>query len=195
MEYEPRQMRKKTVFLISALILLFGLSALPFQGKTVYEDECRLKSAFFEKLTRYIRWPEQSGMSDRTTPFVIGILGESPLEPCLKELYSQKTILRKKVEIRSIETLRGIYGCHIVFIPSSMEKILETVIEVTENEPILTIADTSGFGEQGVLINFYAAEKKLRFEINEPAFRRASLTPDSRLLEIARIVKTRGGGR
>jgi len=185
-------MRKK-VFISLALILLAGLTALPFQGKPVYEDECRLKSFFFEKLTRYIKWPEQSGMSDRTTPFVIGILGESLLAPCLKELYSQKTILRKKVEIRSIETLGGIYGCHIIFIPSSMEKILKTVIEVTKNEPILTIADSSGFGEQGVLINFYTAGKKLRFEINEPAFRRASLTPDSRLLEIARVVKSRGG--
>lgn len=134
-------------------------------------------------------------MSDRTKPFVIGVLGESDLSPCLDEFYSKKTILRKKVEIRYIETLRGIYGCHIVFIPSSLEKILDTVIEVTRNEPIVTIGDTTGFGEQGVLINFYIAGKKLRFEINEPAFRRASLTPDSRLLEIARIVKSREGGK
>lgn len=132
-------------------------------------------------------------MSDRKTPFVIGILGESPLSSCLTELYSKKTILKKKVEVRYIKTLRGVYGCHIVFIPSSLEKIFDTIMEVTKNEPILTIGDTPGYGEQGALINFYAAGKKIRFEINEPAFRRASLTLDSRLLEIARIVKPGGG--
>lgn len=181
---------------ISLWILIMQFPS-PAVGKAVQEDECVMKSAFLGKFARYIKWPEKAGMNDRKKPFVIGILGESLLGTHIAKLYSGKTIEDKEVEIRYISTLRGIYGCHILFIPSSLEKILDRIITVTRNEPILTVGDTSGFAEQGVLINFYVSENKIRFEINVPAVRNASLKVDSLLLEVARIVKPQreiGGG-
>jgi hypothetical protein len=61
--------------------------------------------------------------------------------------------------------------------------------------PVLTVSDTTGFAEQGVLINFYVSQKRLHFEINEPAFRKAPLSVSTRLLEIAKIVMPEGQGK
>ena len=171
------------------LWIFLVLFAYPGHGRTIQEDECVMKSVFLGKFIRYIKWPEKAGMNDRTKPFVIGILGESQLGALIDKLYSGEKVENKKIEIRYVSTLREIYGCHILFIPSSLEKILDRIVKITRNEPILTVGDTSGFAEQGVLINFYIAENKLRFEINEPAIRHASLKVDSLLLEVARIVK------
>lgn len=182
----------KTLTAWASLWIVILQFALPVGGRAVQEDECLMKSAFLGKFARYIKWPEKAGMTDKTKPFVIGILGESPMGALIEKLYSGKKIMDKDVEIRYISTLRGIYGCHILFIPSSLEKILDRVITVTKDEPILTVGDTSGFAEQGVLINFYVVENKIRFEINEPAVRHASLKVDSLLLEVARIVKSPG---
>lgn len=182
----------KTFTAWASLWILILQFALPLGGRTVQEDECVMKSAFLGKFARYIKWPEKTGMTDRTKPFIIGILGESPMGPHIDELYSGKKIMDKDVEIRYISTLRGIYGCHILFIPSSLEKILDRVLSVTRDEPILTVGDTSGYAEQGVLINLYVVKNKIRFEINEPAVRHASLKVDSLLLEVARIVKSPG---
>jgi hypothetical protein len=57
---------------------------------------------------------------------------------------------------------------------------------------ILTIGDTKGFGESGVMINFLTKENKVRFEINLAAARRAGLKISSKLLSLATIVYSRG---
>jgi hypothetical protein len=61
-----------------------------------------------------------------------------------------------------------------------------------EGSYILTIGDTEGFGEKGVMINFIIRDNKVRFEINPEAARRAGLTISSKLLSLATIVHSRG---
>jgi hypothetical protein len=57
-----------------------------------------------------------------------------------------------------------------------------------EGASILTIGDTAGFARQGVIINFYLENRKVRFEINAAAARRAGLTISSKLLKLAGAV-------
>ena len=59
---------------------------------------------------------------------------------------------------------------------------------IIENKPILSIGDTQGFCERGVLINFYRLGKKLRFEINLPAVKKSGLTFRAQLIKLARRI-------
>jgi len=52
----------------------------------------------------------------------------------------------------------------------------------------LTIGDTKGFAQQGVIINFYIKDEKVRFEINVDAAKRANLKISAKLLRLAKIV-------
>jgi hypothetical protein len=58
---------------------------------------------------------------------------------------------------------------------------------------VLTVSDERGFAQQGVGINFYTEEDKVRFEINQDAVNRSGLRISSKLLSLAKIV--RGAGR
>ncbi|MCI0470868.1 MAG: YfiR family protein [Candidatus Aminicenantes bacterium] len=157
------------------------------------EDEYTMKSVFIAGFGRFVTWPEISRMNDKSKPFVLGIIGVNPFGKILENHYSalNQTINDKNVEIRYISTLDKIAGCHILFISSSCKSYLTDILAVTSNKPILTIGDTEGFAEQGVLINFYIQRRRIRFEINEALFQKASLKIDSLILREATIVKSK----
>lgn len=175
-----------------AIIILLLCLAVP--GPAV-EDEAVVKSLLIEKISLFVRWPEQSGINDKSQPFIIGVIGENPLTSVIGKVYAQKKIKNKNVEIRQISRLNQIAGCHVLYISASLEKILSQILNVTKDMPVLTVGDTLGFAEQGVLVNFYVFQNRLHFEINEPAFRRTPLSVSTRLLEIAKIVAPPGAGK
>jgi len=80
-------------------------------------------------------------------------------------------------------------SCHLLFISASQRRDLAQLLSFTEDKPILTVGDSKGFAEKGVLINFHMDKHMLRFTINESAVRKSGLIMDYRLLQFATIVK------
>jgi len=180
-------MRKCITTLVLLVVTL--LSALPLFPT---EDEYYRKAALFKIFCQYIQWPINSGITDRSKPFVIGVIGKNPFGYILEAAYSQEEnkIKDKKVEIRYISKMEEIGNCHILFISKSIEKEqeLEEILAVTRGKPILTIGESKGFAEKGVLFNLFISRDEIRFEINAQALRESRLIPASQLLSVAKIV-------
>lgn len=177
----------RTTLLVLLLLLLLPLSAL------TPEDEYIRKAALLQKISNYIEWPEEMGMNDKSKPFVIGVIGQNPFGPILEKAYSkkEKKIRYKKVEIKYISKPAEIANFHILFISSSMKESLPVILAVTSNKPVLTIGDTEGYAEKGVLFNFYIKENKIGFEINGSVLKKSPITIDPWLLRMAtRIIRT-----
>lgn len=162
------------------LLLSTALSAQPFEYK--------LKAEFLERFTRFIEWPTESSVSNNSKPFCICVVGENPFGPYLKQMADAVKIKGKVVEIHEMKDLEKLDLCQIVFISRSEKSILLEILKYTQNKPILTIGDTSGFAEDGVLLNFYESGGHVRFEINMNAVERSKLKFSSRLLKLARLV-------
>ena len=154
-------------------------------------EEYTIKAAFMGKFPQFIQWPDKSGMTDTSKPFVIGVIGEDPFGSILEKCYAGKNrkIKNKKVKIKYVKSLEEIPGCHLLFISRSVENDLLKILSITKNKPILTIGETQGFAQKGVHINFYISQKRIRFEINPLAIRESSLSVDSLLLEFAKTIK------
>lgn len=151
-------------------------------------QEYTVKAVFLERFTRFIEWPEEMAISDSSLPFILGVIGKNPFGSLLDEIYSAQKIRNKEVKIRSISVLKEIAGCHLLFISESKKKELSEILSFTRKKPILTIGDSEGFTEAGVLINLYLEQDKIRFEINESAFRESGLSISYLLLQRAKIV-------
>ncbi len=171
----------------SQIIIYFVLLLLPICA-FAQTSEYTIKAAFLERFTRFIEWPEESAVSDTTESFVLGVIGENPFGSILEQLYATQKIKNKEVEIQSLSNQDEISGCHLLFISKSKEKELSKILSLTKNKPILTISDANGFAENGVLINLYLAENKIRFEINETAVKVSGLSISYLLLNAAKIV-------
>ena len=178
--------------LTAALVLLF-LSVFLSAGSEAQIEESTLKAVYIEKFTRFIEWPKASGIDDTSRPFVVGIIGESDLEPVMRSIFAARKIRDKDVVIRHLSPDSEELGdCHLLFISHISKEKLQKVLTAIKGKPVLTVSDTENFATSGVLINFYVLQHRLRFEINELAVRKSPLTFSYRLMQIATIVNHAG---
>ena len=152
------------------------------------QTEQVVKAAFIEKITRFIDWPESADIQDRSKPFVIGVIGVTPLQPHLEQLARLTTIKGKPVTIRRITTYEKPPDVDMCFISSSEDRHLAEILEAMQGRPVLTVGDTLNFGRSGVMVNFFVERDALRFEINLEVARQEGFEISGRILKLARIV-------
>ena len=175
-----------SVFKRTGLIIFLSLLSIQgFSQASIYV----LKAVYLEKFSRFITWPQESLTDNPDEPFIIAVLGETPLTENLNQIYAMQEIKNKRVIIKNIHNFNEIQGSHILFIAESEKKSIDQIIAITKQQPILTIGETKGFAEKGVLINFFEKDNKLRFEINETAVLKSPLQMSFYLLNSARIVE------
>lgn len=152
--------------------------------------EYEAKSEFLERFTRFIDWPPGSPAEQPGTPFVIGVVGRDPFGRYLDAL-ATRTIKGKPVRVRRLSGSTDVAACcHLLFISASEARDLPAILARTAERPVLTVGDTQGYGEAGVLINLVSDGGRIGFEVNDGAVRRSGLKFNSKLLRLARIVGT-----
>ena len=155
-------------------------------------QEYSVKAVFIERFTQFIDWPKEV-LSETAPPFfIIGVIGENPFGNELENLYNSKLIKNKNVKILYLNSASEIDLCHVLFISSSKKNEILSILNLTSFKPILTIGDTTGFCEKGVLINFFVENSKIRFAINNTAFQNAGLTVSYHLLKYAKVISNKG---
>lgn len=153
-------------------------------------DELTVKAVALEKIARFVEWPGNS-----EGPFVLGLVGQAPLCARIQKVYSDVEINGRPVQVRRLEAPADFQRCQLLVLAGDAGQKLAEVLEATRGKPVLTVADTQGLADKGILLSLYVQDQKLRFEVNEGAFRKAGLVVNPLLLKVARIVNPIGGGR
>jgi hypothetical protein len=182
-------MTKRSLVFFVLLSLQMGLTIA--QSPIRKYPEYVVKSQFLRQIIKDIQWPEGSELNDPSKPFVIGVIGDNPFESYLDDVFSDRKINGKDTNILYFSDLKKIDKCYILFITNSRKDDLSRILEITRAKPILTVGDTPGFAEQGVLINLCINKEPkttVCLEINEKAFRESKLKPAARLVSIAKNV-------
>jgi len=165
------------------ILLLLCTSTLSAQT-----PEYEVKAVFLERFTRFIEWPADSSISDTSTPFIIGVMGDNPFDHILEELYKNYKIKNKNVRIKYFSTPEQITECNLLYISESEKDKLNSILEKINNKPILAVSDSDGFAEEGIHINLYVKNNKVRYEINESTLTKSGFTAWAQLLSSAKIV-------
>jgi hypothetical protein len=174
----------KLILLIATLLLSNASYAANFDVR-----EYTLKAVFLERFTRFIDWPEDTSQNNSPESFIINVMGNPEFSALLRNIYQTQEIQGKKVSIQDINNPDEIQKPHLLFISHTSDETLNSILELTRDTPTLTISDTEGFAEKGVMINFFMSRnKKIRFEINELAFKESELYISYKLLSVAKIV-------
>ncbi len=177
------------VFLALLILLLMLVAEKQIWAET---GEYTVKAVYLERFTRFIQWPEESAIEDTTRPFVIAVVGQNAYGTTIEEVYKSQKIKNKTVAVEYISSPKDIPSCHLLIVSKMEDEELRGVLALTESQPILTVSDTPGYAEKGLLINFVVREDKVQFEINEKAVRAADLSISHHLLRVARIVESDG---
>jgi hypothetical protein len=185
--------------LLNRRILTFGIvlgslaisvtNAFPSHPEAAEDrQEYDIKAAFLINFARFTVWPD-SAFSSPTAPLVLGIYGVDPFDRSTFDEIAKKPINGRRLEVRRIQSVSAIEGCHFLFINGVDDKTLSLVIDFLRNKPVLTVGESAGFQAAGGMIRFLVEAEKVRFEINLKQAARARLEVSSKLLALAKTIR------
>lgn len=171
------------IFMLSTV--LAGEAACAEERKPTEYD---VKAAYIYNFAKFVEWPAGKPLDGGAT-LIVGIIGKDSFGPALAAIEG-KVAGKRNIRVKRDISLKTARNCDILFISHSEKDHLEEILEAVGDSGVLTIGDTKGFARQGVMINFYMEENRVRFEINAKSAGRAGLRISSNLLKIARILGT-----
>ena len=178
--------------LMATGLLTSGLPAEP--APEAYSVDA-VKAAYLVNFIRFTEWPADS-VGETDTPLVIGVAGSRELEDYLWKSTDGKLLHGRKVRILRLVDPSDAIQCHLIYInpsPSRAEAVPVSTgewLQAVKGRPVLTVSLLNNFLKQGGIINFYTEGKNLHFEISADAAEAAGLKLSSRLLALARVVRT-----
>lgn len=167
----------------TTLVALLVSCGMPAFGSTSAEND--LKAVYLFQFSQFVAWPE-SAWSDPDKPFVIGIVGESPVEPVLSQIVQGESAAGRRIATRRVDQAGDADGCHILYFPPGAVVSLPADLHL---RPVLTVGEDEDFLDSGGVIRFRLSNNRIKLHINLPMAQSRRLTISSKLLRIAERVE------
>ncbi|MCK9628797.1 MAG: YfiR family protein [Bacteroidales bacterium] len=149
-------------------------------------SEHLIKAGFIEKFTHFVEWPVSTRGEDRTMK--ISIIGKSRIEPAIRDIFGKTN--NPNVSIVNISAVQEIGDSKIVFVSNTLnQELLKEVVKYAAGKPVMTISDSKGYCEKGILLNMVIVDNYVRYEINKKVLDLSGLKMSSLLLNSAIIIE------
>lgn len=178
--------------LLRRALFLVLLLALPAVAAAQSAAEYDVKAAFLFNFAKFVDWPPEAFPDPNSLK--VCVLGDDPFGGSLQTVTGEQVGSRKLTVMRT-GSLAKPAGCQILFISRSEREHVSQILAAVKGSPVLTVGDTKGFADDGVIINFVLEGSKVRFEINTDSADRAKLKISSKLLQLAKRIVTNPGAR
>ena len=182
----------KTLRFFTLLVLPVLISLPGFAQEKIFSEDT-LKALYSYKFALFTDWPEiKLNKSNTTLEFCI--IGRNPFGQTALEAIEGKPVKDKSlhVEVYSNGVLseESLQRCHVVFISASETQRLPALLNSLQSFPILTVSDIPGFSNRGGMVTLIKSDDHIQFEINPDAINQAELSISSKIIELAKLVKT-----
>jgi hypothetical protein len=179
---ENQSFRTRWMHLSIALLLpLFWQAPVTAQAVSDYQ----VKAAYLYNFAKFVDWPADSFTSPRA-PIRLCVLNDRAFQSQLEQIVSGKNITGRPVMAISVQTGEESRDCQVLYINSSQPP--RHIFDLLQGTSVLTVGETSGFLEQGGIINFVFQGDQVHFQVNHRAATQAGLHMSSRLLSVAKAV-------
>lgn len=177
--------RSRSALHVSALLLSSACLSLPLvcSAQQMHPSESQVKAAYLFNFGKFVRW--QVNAAARSDSFEICVMGKNPFGSTLENTVAGESIDGKNIVARHITNLQDATHCRILFIGSSAESNLKSILGAARQSSVLTVSDIPGFAQSGGMIELVNQEGRIRFEVNLAAVGDAGLTVSSELLKVA----------
>ena len=149
--------------------------------------EIQIKAAFLYKFGDFVQWPP-AAFPRPDAPFTIGVLSADDVAAELERVVAGRTVQGRPVAVRRVRRGEPLSGVHVLFVGQAESARLGEILAAAKGQPVLTVTESEDALSSGSMINFVAAEEKVRFDIALPSAERGQLKISSRLLAVARKV-------
>lgn len=153
--------------------------------------EYEVKAAFLVHFARLTDWPEGSLPPGR--PFIIAIVGQDPFGDALERVTAGQAAHDRPIEVHRYPTIEALRDQpQIAFVNAGAAETRRALARFG-SAPVLTVADTDGFLENGGIVRFrLTAERNVRFDIDQGTAAARGLRISSQVLKLARVINRPG---
>jgi len=151
--------------------------------------EYEIKGAYLYNFAKFVEWPR----GDLRTAFTICLYGRNPFEGFLEEAVRGKLVHDLPIKIQRISGAGENWdACNLMFFGTASRAKVQSVLDRLRGRGVITIGESQAFAECGGMITLVVEGDRVRFDINLQAATDAHLKISSKLLELARTVKSGG---
>jgi len=184
LSYKQKTMKHVIAIILALCVVFSGVWNAAAESSSVREYQ--VKAGFLYNFAKFVEWPD-TAFSNENSPIIICVLGYDPFGASLDAL-KDRVVGDRRLFIKRISSVAALEECHILFISSSERRSLSQILQMVKNKSVLTVGDTNGFAQSGVIINIMPEESRLGFEINISAAEKVNLKISSKLLKLGKIV-------
>jgi len=150
--------------------------------------EYAVKAAYITKFIPFITWPD-TVFPGPAAPVTICVLGADPFDGRLEQAAGELKSGDRAITVRYLPGSDTSASCQVIFLGKADELAVEETLESARGKPVVTVTD-SGLKAHCV-ISFVIESNHVRFDIDEAAASQGGVGISSKLLSLARAVKTR----
>lgn len=176
---------KKTFLLMTCLALVFIISSRSLCAVEREFNEYEVKAAFLVNFFKFVEWPTRGG--DGAATYNLCIYGSDPFGQHAKMINGAK-VRGRTLKVKKVVSSVGLKECNILFVSSSERRRVSMLLDAIRGMDLLTVGDTEGYAQNGIMVNFFIVGKNVRFEINLNAIKSTRINVSSQLLKLGRIV-------
>jgi hypothetical protein len=177
---------------VCAGVLLLALASVgtpsPVAGWSDRADSRDVKAVFLINFLSFAEWPPAK-LGPPSSRLTIAILGDPSFAAAVERAAAGRAVNGRGIAVHAVETPEQAADAHLVFIASSHARRLPAALRALAASTVLTVGDTDGFAQDGVAINLYAFDNRVRIEVNSTAAARAGVRLSANLMRLARIVE------
>lgn len=167
------------------LFLLLAAFVLRVEKVRAQEVDYKAYSLFVYNFMKYIEWPPEQSKDE----FVVGILGDSPIQKELETMAAAKKCKGKTIVIKKLTSVDESTNCQLLYVTSAKSSQLKTLSPLLKNKSMLLVAERDGMAKKGAHISFTTLDDDvLKFEINKKNIEAQNLKVSSALTTLGIVV-------
>ena len=175
---------------IAFVVALASLALIPASAAQTPSLEYAIKATFLYKFVPFVEWPA-GAFETPQSPVVICVLGNDPVAALIDSAIADQRVEQRALTVRHLDAVRRDSGCHLLYVAASNAESAEQAIASVRGTPVLTVTDSARVAGPAGIITFEIVENRVGFDIDDAAAAQNGLTISSKLLSLARRVRTR----
>lgn len=180
--FAPRKRASLLDFAAAACCWLVAAVA-PAQETGLTASAHTVKAAYLFKLPAYVDWPAQR-FERPDSALIVGVLAADDVGDALATLTAGRTVNGRRVVVRRLEPDDELTGVHVLFFGEAAGESADRIAMDAAAQNILTVTDFKA-GAQDSVIEFVAANGKVRFEVRLDTANSNGLRLHAGLLNVA----------
>jgi hypothetical protein len=174
---------------VASLVLVATLCAaagIAYGANADVASDVAVKAAFLYNFAKFAEWPALPPGA----PIAVCVVGDDQIADALVETVRGQNISGHTLAVSRPRDSATWRSCNLLFVANAETQRAADGLDGIRTLPVLTVSDGKGFAQAAGIIELYVEGGRMRFAINVDAAERSGLRLSSRLLGLARVIRS-----